>query len=170
MSKELRAKFEIRVRFGSNTQSRHHAHTQELTTEEIQELQSQQHTEVMQVIGFEESEEVISTMYGREKRAKVVPGSFLRAGKTFTMSSGQGGQVCRNKRWLESTRWCKDCGYFSVQNIVSEVLGYKRLSARWVPKKLIVEHKIKRVESAIEFLYRYEEEGEEFLDSIVTGN
>ncbi|UYV68704.1 hypothetical protein LAZ67_6000488 [Cordylochernes scorpioides] len=59
---ELRAKFEIRVRFGSNTQSRHHAHTQELTTEEIQELQSQQHTEVMQVIGFEESEEeVIST-------------------------------------------------------------------------------------------------------------
>ncbi|UYV62146.1 hypothetical protein LAZ67_1008015 [Cordylochernes scorpioides] len=37
-------------------------HTQELTTEEIQELQSQQHTEVMQVIGFMESEEeVIST-------------------------------------------------------------------------------------------------------------
>ncbi|GFU46253.1 hypothetical protein NPIL_458961 [Nephila pilipes] len=30
-------------------------HTQELTTEEIQELQSQQHTEVMQEIGFEES-------------------------------------------------------------------------------------------------------------------
>ncbi|GFT14401.1 hypothetical protein NPIL_253041 [Nephila pilipes] len=28
-------------------------HTQELTTEEIQELQSQQHTEVMQEIGFE---------------------------------------------------------------------------------------------------------------------
>ncbi|UYV75596.1 hypothetical protein LAZ67_13000689 [Cordylochernes scorpioides] len=37
-------------------------HTQELTTEEIKELQSQQHPEVMQVIGFEESEEeVIST-------------------------------------------------------------------------------------------------------------
>ncbi|UYV78234.1 hypothetical protein LAZ67_16000605 [Cordylochernes scorpioides] len=48
--------------FFNNTQSRHHAHTQELTTEEIQELQSQQYTEVMQVIGFEESEEeVIST-------------------------------------------------------------------------------------------------------------
>ena len=28
-------------------------HTQELTTKEIQELQSQQHTEVMQEIGFE---------------------------------------------------------------------------------------------------------------------
>ncbi|GIY76762.1 tigger transposable element-derived protein 1 [Caerostris darwini] len=37
-------------------------YTQELTTEEIQELQLQQHTEVMQEIGFEESEEeVIST-------------------------------------------------------------------------------------------------------------
>ncbi|UYV69786.1 hypothetical protein LAZ67_7000728 [Cordylochernes scorpioides] len=42
-------------------------HTQELTTEEIQELQSQQHTEVMQVIGFEESEEeVISTSVIKE--------------------------------------------------------------------------------------------------------
>ncbi|GFS42327.1 tigger transposable element-derived protein 1 [Nephila pilipes] len=37
-------------------------HTQELTTQEIQELQPQQYTEVMQEIGFEESEEeVIST-------------------------------------------------------------------------------------------------------------
>ncbi|GFS72404.1 tigger transposable element-derived protein 1 [Nephila pilipes] len=34
-------------------------HTQELTTEEIQELQSQQHTEIMQEIGFEESEEEV---------------------------------------------------------------------------------------------------------------
>ena len=37
-------------------------YTQELTTEEIEELQSQQNTDVMQEIGFEESEEeVIST-------------------------------------------------------------------------------------------------------------
>lgn len=39
-------------------------HSQELTTEELQELQSQQHTEVLQEIGFEEEtevEEVVST-------------------------------------------------------------------------------------------------------------
>lgn len=39
-------------------------HSQELTTEELQELQSQQHSEVLQEIGFEEEpevEEVIST-------------------------------------------------------------------------------------------------------------
>ncbi|UYV78609.1 hypothetical protein LAZ67_16002137 [Cordylochernes scorpioides] len=46
----------------------------------------------------------------------------------------------------------------------------KKVSARWVPKKLTEEHKIKRVESATEFLCRYEEEGEEYLDSIVTGD
>ena len=40
-------------------------HTQELTTEELQELQSKQHSEILQEIGFEEEpeveEEVIST-------------------------------------------------------------------------------------------------------------
>ncbi|UYV64597.1 PDE2A [Cordylochernes scorpioides] len=40
------------------------------------------------------------------------------------------------------------------------------MPARWVPKKLIEEHKIKREESAREFLCRYEKEGEEFLVSI----
>lgn len=64
----------------------------------------------------------------------------------------------------------EECGYFSVQNIVSEVLGYHKVSSRWVPKQLTDEHKRKRVESATEFLRRYEEEGEDFLDSIVTGD
>ncbi|UYV84185.1 hypothetical protein LAZ67_X001466 [Cordylochernes scorpioides] len=36
--------------------------------------------------------------------------SFLRAGKTFTMSSSQGGRVCQNQQWLESTRWCAITG------------------------------------------------------------
>ncbi|UYV63250.1 hypothetical protein LAZ67_2003551 [Cordylochernes scorpioides] len=40
----------------------------------------------------------------------------------------------------------EECGYFYVQNIVSEVLGYKKVSAKWVPKKLTEEHK--RVEIA----------------------
>ncbi|GFR20794.1 tigger transposable element-derived protein 1 [Trichonephila clavata] len=40
-------------------------HTQDLTTEEIQELQSQQHTEVMQEIGFEESQEEINRSINR---------------------------------------------------------------------------------------------------------
>ncbi|UYV81654.1 hypothetical protein LAZ67_20001822 [Cordylochernes scorpioides] len=33
----------------------------------------------------------------------------------------------------------EECGYFFVQNIVSEVFGYKKVSARWVPKKLKAE-------------------------------
>ncbi|UYV60630.1 hypothetical protein LAZ67_1001717 [Cordylochernes scorpioides] len=63
----------------------------------------------------------------------------------------------------------EECGYFSVQNIVSEVLGYKKVSSRWVPKKLIKEHKITRKESATEFICLYEEEREKILDLIVTG-
>ncbi|UYV65596.1 hypothetical protein LAZ67_3004804 [Cordylochernes scorpioides] len=52
----------------------------------------------------------------------------------------------------------EEWGYFFVKDVVSEVLGYKKMSARWVPKKLTEEHKIKRVESATEFFCRYEED------------
>ena len=44
-------------------------HSQELTTQELEKLQSQQHTEVLQKIGFEEEpevEEVISTIEIKE--------------------------------------------------------------------------------------------------------
>lgn len=57
-----------------------------------------------------------------------------------------------------------------MQNIVSEVLGYHKVAARWVPQQLTDEHKRKRVECATECVRRYEEEGEDFLDSIVTGD
>ncbi|KAJ8958100.1 hypothetical protein NQ318_006028 [Aromia moschata] len=38
----------------------------------------------------------------------------------------------------------EECSYFTVQNIVSEVLGYNKVSARWVPRQLTDEHKRKR--------------------------
>ena len=57
-----------------------------------------------------------------------------------------------------------------LHETVTETLGYRKLSARWVPKQLTDDHKVKRVETAQEFLRRYEEEGEDFLKSIVTGD
>jgi len=64
----------------------------------------------------------------------------------------------------------EDCSHFSVHKIVSETLGYSKVSARWVPRHLTDDHKSQRVKSATEFLRRYEEEGEDFLDSLVSGD
>lgn len=115
-------------------------------------------------------------MYGRLKRADT------SARKTSTMISGRGGclpdslttqikMVLSNRRRtlyeiVEGLN--EECNYFTIQNIVSEVLSYKRLSARWVPKKLTDEHEEKRVEYATECVRRHEKESEEFLDSIET--
>ena len=53
---------------------------------------------------------------------------------------------------------------------VTEKLGYRKLCARWVPKILTDDHKTKRMGSALKFLTRYAQEGDKFLNSIVTGD
>jgi hypothetical protein len=53
---------------------------------------------------------------------------------------------------------------------VTEKLRYRKLCARWAPKMLTDDHKTKRMGSALKFLTRYTQEGDEFLDSVVTGN
>ena len=58
----------------------------------------------------------------------------------------------------------------TIHEGVTEKLGYRKLCARWVPKMLTDDHKTKRMGSALKFLTRYAQEGDEFLDSIVTGD
>jgi len=53
---------------------------------------------------------------------------------------------------------------------VTEKLWYRKLWALWVPKMLTGDHKTKRMDSALKFLTRYAQEGDEFLDSIVIGD
>lgn len=57
-----------------------------------------------------------------------------------------------------------------LHNIVVDRLKYRKLCARWVPKMLTDEHKKKRLGSALTFLTRYSDEGDEFLNRIVTGD
>lgn len=57
----------------------------------------------------------------------------------------------------------------SIHRIISD-LGYRKCSARWVPKMLTEDHKRQRIESSREVLELYAEEGAVFLDSIVTGD
>ncbi|PNF39521.1 Protein DJ-1alpha [Cryptotermes secundus] len=57
-----------------------------------------------------------------------------------------------------------------LHEIVMEHLLFRKLCARWVPKQLTPEHKTKRMESALTFLQRYHDDGDKFLDRIITGN
>jgi len=53
---------------------------------------------------------------------------------------------------------------------VTEILGYRKLCACRVPKMLTDDHKTKLVVSTLKILTRYAQEGDEFLDSITTGD
>lgn len=57
-----------------------------------------------------------------------------------------------------------------MHEIVTKQLKFRKLCSRWVPKILTEQHKTQRMGSALEFLTRYAESGEEFLRRIVTGD
>lgn len=56
----------------------------------------------------------------------------------------------------------------TVHRILKRELHMSKVSARWVPRLLTQEQKSRRVECATEFLNRYEREGSDFLDNIIT--
>jgi hypothetical protein len=58
----------------------------------------------------------------------------------------------------------------TIHEAATEKLGNRKLCACWVPKILTDDHKTKRMGSALKFLTRCAQEGDEFLDSIVTGD
>jgi len=51
----------------------------------------------------------------------------------------------------------------TIHEAVTEKLGHRKLCARWVPKMLTDDHKTKRMGSALKFLTRYAQEGDESL-------
>ena len=57
-----------------------------------------------------------------------------------------------------------------VHHIATTVLGYRKVSARWVPRQLTVEMKAQRKDMCTQLLERYNAEGEAFLQRIVTGD
>ncbi|GFO14069.1 histone-lysine N-methyltransferase SETMAR-like protein [Plakobranchus ocellatus] len=57
-----------------------------------------------------------------------------------------------------------------VHHIVTAVLGYRKVSARWVPRQLTVEMKAQRKDMCTQLLERYSAEGEVFLQRILTGD
>ncbi|XP_075210291.1 histone-lysine N-methyltransferase SETMAR-like [Lycorma delicatula] len=60
--------------------------------------------------------------------------------------------------------------YGTVKRALTKILGYHKCCARWVPRLLTSEHMEKRLDCARQFLEKYQEDKEELLDSIVTGD
>jgi histone-lysine N-methyltransferase SETMAR len=56
----------------------------------------------------------------------------------------------------------------SVEESLHNELKVSRVSVRWVPRLLSSEHRERRLVAVTQLLQRYEREGAEFLDSIVT--
>ena len=67
---------------------------------------------------------------------------------------------------LEFPQVCQTVLYETV----TKKLGYHKFCGRWVPKMLTGVQKTQRMASALMFLQRYHDEGDEFLDKIVTGD
>ena len=55
-----------------------------------------------------------------------------------------------------------------VHHILIHLLGYRKVSAQWVPRQLTLEMKTQRKEMCIHLLKRYNKEGEAFLERVVT--
>ena len=55
-----------------------------------------------------------------------------------------------------------------IHQILTDNLHMSKVSARWVPRLLSDEQKATRVECSTEFLNRFEMEGDQFLDNIIT--
>ncbi|GBM40090.1 hypothetical protein AVEN_246001-1 [Araneus ventricosus] len=55
-----------------------------------------------------------------------------------------------------------------LYEIVSEKLNFTNLCSHWVPKLLTEDHKNRRFECSLDFLTRYNEEGDAMLSRIVT--
>ena len=63
-----------------------------------------------------------------------------------------------------------DISHGSAHHIISDVLQYHKVSARWVPRQLTPELKQRRIDACQELLRRFETEGGGFLSRIVTGD
>ncbi|GBM68808.1 hypothetical protein AVEN_22280-1 [Araneus ventricosus] len=57
-----------------------------------------------------------------------------------------------------------------LHEIVTNLLNYRKLCSRWVPKMFMDVHRTKLLGSDLTFLTRYSEEDNEFLNKIVTGD
>jgi hypothetical protein len=97
--------------------------------------------------------------HDRQPRTSVNPDNVLKIG-----------ELIRANRRITVLELSQEVGVSvgSVEEILINELKVSKLSANWVPRLLSPEHRDRRLVAVTQFLQRYEREGAEFLDSVVT--
>jgi len=112
-------------------------------------------------------------------------------------SSRKGGQVSKTNiesvgRWRSPRRQCCSaskkiiradrrvtndavataigCSHGQAYNMMHERLGVHKVCSRWVPRQLIPQHKSQRMGLSLQHLQHYQDEGDDMLSRIVTGD
>ncbi|GFV36632.1 HTH_48 domain-containing protein [Trichonephila clavipes] len=69
-------------------------------------------------------------------------------------------KICKGRQFTISTSALEfpNVGRTTLHKVVSEKLKFRKLCARWVPRLLTEEHKLKRMACALDFLERYHKE------------
>ncbi|GFR09818.1 histone-lysine N-methyltransferase SETMAR [Trichonephila clavata] len=98
-----------------------------------------------------------------------------RAGRTRTATTdanvGKVDDMIRANRRITIDEVAEELGisHERAQNIIHDILRYRKVSARWVPRQLTSTHQEQRMAVSLEHLVRYHEDGNDFLFRIVTG-
>ncbi|GFQ66084.1 histone-lysine N-methyltransferase SETMAR [Trichonephila clavata] len=99
-----------------------------------------------------------------------------RAGRTRTATTdanvGKVDDMIRANRRITIDEVAEELGisHERAQNIIHDILRYRKVSARWVPRQLTSTHQEQRMVVSLEHLVRYHEDGSDFLFRIVTGD
>ncbi|KAK3871575.1 hypothetical protein Pcinc_023296 [Petrolisthes cinctipes] len=77
---------------------------------------------------------------------------------------------CDRRISLETAAEMVGVTQHTAQTIITNVLGLKRVCKRWVPRLLTPEQRQGRIATCHELADRYEAEGDDFLNRIITGD
>ncbi|GFQ91483.1 histone-lysine N-methyltransferase SETMAR [Trichonephila clavata] len=101
---------------------------------------------------------------------------ILRAGRTSTATTDANvwkvDDMIRANRRITIYEVAEELGisHERAQNIIHDILRYRKVSARWVPRQLTSTHQEQRMAVSLKHLVRYHEDGNDFLFRIVTGD
>ncbi len=69
-----------------------------------------------------------------------------------------------------SLRFSYEASHSTIHTALTEQLEMLKVCARWVPRQLTGEHRKNRLASALQFLTQYNEQGNDLIERIVTGD
>ncbi|KMQ82562.1 histone-lysine n-methyltransferase setmar-like protein [Lasius niger] len=98
-----------------------------------------------------------------------------RSGRPITATDDKHRQLVddliQNDRRITQQRIANHVGISKERvGVIIQQLGYRKICARWVPRRLTDEDKQRRMECCQQLLQRYRDEGDDFLLNIVTGD